>query len=74
MNGDLLECFDCPNAYLTMSVIAMLWTLWASGAVLRVIKLHLQPGALRTTASAFQWTFFVIASLLSAAWLRSPFI
>lgn len=74
MNGDLLECLDCPNAYLTALVISFLWVLWATGAALRVLKLQLHSGTLRTLAGAFQWVCFLIASLLSAAWLRSPFI
>jgi len=74
VNGDLLECMDCPDAYLTALVISILWVLWATGAVLRVVKLQVHSRVLRTLAGAFQWVFFVIASLLSAAWLRSPFI
>jgi len=74
MKGDLLECLDCPNAYLTAFVVAILWSLWATGAVFRLVKLHVHSRTLKTLAGAFQWVFFLVASLFSAAWLRSPFI
>jgi hypothetical protein len=74
MNGDFVECLDCPNLSVTIFAIAVLWMLWTIGALFRIAKHHSRQPILRRVLATLQWTFFVMASLYTAAWVNSHFV
>ncbi len=74
------DCWDCgAGLELTLVMIAFLWCLWAVPGVLYAIRRHASRGNLAARivwvgTGAIQWAMFLVATLLSALWIRSPFL